>query len=162
MKAIYPGSFDPITNGHINIIERSSKIFDEVIIAVMFNPDKTNFTFSKDERITLIRDCIKHLPNVSVITSNQLTVKVAREVGAGVIVRGIRAVMDYEKELQNATANLQLDQGVESMFFVALPEYSFISSTAVKEIAMFDGNISSFVPKHVEEALRHKFASNNL
>ena len=162
MKAIYPGSFDPITKGHFNIIERSARIFDEVVIAVMINPEKTNFTFSLEERIAMIEESVKHLDNVSVVTSSKLTVTMAKQVGAGVIVRGIRAVMDYEKELQNATANMQLDSDVETIFFVSLPEFSFISSTAVKEIAMFNGDVSIFVAPHVEKALINYFSKDKL
>lgn len=160
MKAIYPGSFDPITKGHLNIIERSAKVFDEVVVAITFNPDKMNFTFNLDDRLAMIQKSCAHLNNVTITTSTQLTVALAKEVGAGVIVRGIRAVMDYEKELQNATANMHLDHEIETIFFVSEPEFSFISSTAVKEIAMFDGDISTFVDPHVEDALRQYFAKD--
>ena len=160
MKAIYPGSFDPITKGHLNIIERSAKVFDEVVVAITFNPDKMNFTFNLDDRLAMIQKSCAHLNNVTITTSTQLTVALAKEVGAGVIVRGIRAVMDYEKELQNATANMHLDHEIETIFFVSEPEFSFISSTAVKEIAMFDGDISTFVDPHVEDALRQHFAKD--
>lgn len=160
MKAIYPGSFDPITKGHLNIIERSAKVFDEVVVAIMFNPDKMNFTFNLDDRLAMIQKSCAHLNNVTITTSTQLTVALAKEVGAGVIVRGIRAVMDYEKELQNATANMHLDHEIETIFFVSEPEFSFISSTAVKEIAMFDGDVSTFVDPHVEDALRQYFAKD--
>lgn len=156
MKAIYPGSFDPITNGHLNIIRRAAKVFDEVVIVVMINPEKSNFTFTKEERMQMISDAIVNIENVTVSTSNKLAVVAAKNHGAGVIVRGIRAVMDYEKELQNATANLRLDQEVETIFFISEPEYSFISSTSVKEIAMFHGDISSFVPPLVNSALQSK------
>lgn len=160
MKAIYPGSFDPITKGHLNIIERSAKVFDEVVVAITFNPDKMNFTFNLDDRLAMIQKSCAHLNNVTITTSTQLTVALAKEVGAGVIVRGIRAVMDYEKELQNATANMHLDHEIETIFFVSEPEFSFISSTAVKEIAMFDGDVSTFVDPHVEDALRQYFAKD--
>lgn len=160
MKAIYPGSFDPITKGHLNIIERSAKVFDEVVVAIMFNPDKMNFTFNLDDRLEMIKKSCAHLDNVSITASTQLTVALAKEVGAGVIVRGIRAVMDYEKELQNATANMHLDHEIETIFFVSEPEFSFISSTAVKEIAMFNGDVSTFVDPHVEEALFQYFAKD--
>lgn len=162
MNAIYPGSFDPITNGHLNIIERSAKVFDKVTIAVMINPTKTESFFSVEERIDLIQKSVKDLKNVNVISSDKLTLEVANSIGAGVIIRGIRAVMDYEKELQNATANMALDDSIETIFFVSEPQYSYISSSAVKEIALFGGDVDGFVEGHVKEALINKFSKGNV
>ncbi|HHX07120.1 MAG TPA: pantetheine-phosphate adenylyltransferase, partial [Erysipelothrix sp.] len=133
MKAIYPGSFDPITNGHLDVICRATKVFDEVIIAIMNNPQKQS-TFSIEQRVEMIEQAIVDEKNVSVITDDGLTVELARKVGASAIVRGIRAVTDYLYELQSATANMMLAPEVETIFFVSKPEYSFISSSTVKEI----------------------------
>lgn len=156
MIAIYPGSFDPITVGHYDIIKRSCALFDEVVIAIMENPNKKP-TFTLDERVTMIKDMIKDLPNTKVVFSTGLTVDLANELNAKVLIRGIRAVMDYELELRNASVNKSLNEDVETLFLLALPEYSFISSSAVKEVAMHHGNYQQFVSPLVGLMLKEKY-----
>ncbi len=155
-KAIYPGSFDPITKGHYDIIERSSKIFDEVIIVLMNNPGKQAL-FSVEERLEMIKQTCTSLHNVSFDIGEGLTVHYAKSKEANVMIRGIRAVQDYEYELRNATANMWLDPNIETCFFMAKPEYSFLSSSSVKEIASFGGDVSKFVNPFVIEKLQEKF-----
>ena len=139
-KAMYPGSFDPITNGHLDIIKRASKIYDEVIVAIMENVAK-KATFSAIERRSLIESCIKDMPNVRVIIGEGLTIKLAKKEGCSIIIRGIRAVADYEYELSLATTNMKLDDEIETVFLVARPEFSFMSSSIAKETAHYDGDI---------------------
>ncbi len=145
IKAIYPGSFDPITVGHLDIIKRASSIFDELYVAIMVNPEKTS-TFTAQERKLFIEECIKDLPNVKVVTGHKLTVDLAESLDCKVMVRGIRAVTDYEYELAQATSNLMLNSDIETCLFVAKPELSFLSSSIAKEIASFNGDISKFIP----------------
>ncbi|MBQ9046570.1 MAG: pantetheine-phosphate adenylyltransferase [Solobacterium sp.] len=162
MIACYPGTFDPITNGHLDVIERASRMFEKVIVLIMHNPRK-KCTFSETERKEMIEkslELLEHHDNIRVEIGSGLTVNYARKIGAGVILRGIRAVTDYEYELQQATANMTLDGEIETMFFIAKPEYSFLSSSTVKEIALNDGDISPFIPsvivRRVEDALTGK------
>ncbi len=158
MKACYPGTFDPITNGHLDIIQRAAAKFDEVIVLIMENPRK-KCVFTLEERCAMIEDSISS-GNVRVVVGSGLTVKYARSLGCDAIVRGIRAVSDYEYELQQATANMMLESDIETLFFIAKPEYSFLSSSVVKEIAMNDGDISGLVPApivaHVAATLRER------
>ncbi|MDO4940155.1 MAG: pantetheine-phosphate adenylyltransferase [Erysipelotrichaceae bacterium] len=155
IKAIYPGTFDPITVGHLDIIRRAAKIYDKLIVAVMENRSK-KCTFSAKERKELIEKCVKDLPNVKVVVGEGLTVEYAKKIGCKVIVRGIRAVTDYESELANATANMSLNSAIETCFFVAKPELSFLSSSITKEIASFGGDISSYVPKAIAKEVSKK------
>ena len=148
IKAIYPGTFDPITVGHLDVIKRASKIYDKLIVAVMEN-NKKNCTFTEAERKAMIEKCIKDLPNVQVVVGDGLTVDFAKKNKCNVIIRGIRAVSDYESELALATANMSLDSKIETVFMVAKPELSFLSSSIAKEIASFNGNISSYIPKPI-------------
>ena len=134
IKAIYPGTFDPITVGHLDVIERAAKIYDQLIIAVMENRSKT-CTFSKEERKAMIEKCCSKIPNVKVVIGEGLTVDLAAKHKCKVIVRGIRAVSDYESELALATANLNLNDSIETVLMVAKPELSFLSSSIAKEIA---------------------------
>lgn len=153
MKACYPGTFDPITLGHLDIIERAALIFDELDVLLMVNPRK-KCLFDAEERKKMIEESLAGRPacaNVKVIIGEGLTVGFARKTGSKAIVRGIRAVTDYEYELQQATANLMLDPEIETMFLIAKPEYSFLSSSVVKEIALNDGDISGMVPKEAVE-----------
>jgi len=154
IKAIYPGTFDPITVGHLDVIERAAKIYDHLIVAVMENKNKT-CTFSKEERKEMIQKCITSLDNVEVVIGEGLTVSLAKQHGCRIIVRGIRAVSDYESELALATANMNLSPEVETVFMVAKPELSFLSSSVAKEIASFGGDIHSYIPSVIiEEASR--------
>ena len=148
IKAIYPGTFDPITVGHLDVIKRASKIYDKLIVAVMEN-NKKNCTFTEAERKAMIEKCIKDLPNVQVVVGDGLTVDFAKKNKCNVIIRGIRAVSDYESELALATANMSLDSKIETVFMVAKPELSFLSSSIAKEIASFNGDISSYIPKPI-------------
>lgn len=148
IKAIYPGTFDPITVGHLDVIKRASKIYDKLIVAVMEN-NKKNCTFSENERKTMIERCVKNLPNVKVVIGDGLTVDFAKKNNCNVIIRGIRAVSDYESELALATANMSLSSDIETVFMVAKPELSFLSSSIAKEIASFGGDISLYIPKTI-------------
>lgn len=158
MKVCYPGTFDPITKGHLDIIERASKQFDEVVVLVMSNPNKKSL-FSKDERKELIENTLEEvggLQNVKVVVGDGLTVEMAKELGATALIRGIRAVSDYEYELQQATANMVLDENIETIFMIAKPKYSFLSSSIVKEIAHYDGDISEFIPSCIIDDVMKK------
>ena len=148
MIAIYPGSFDPITLGHLDIIERGSRLFDHVIVAVLRNPDKSPL-FTVQERVEQIRRCTPHLSNVEVDSFAGLTVEYARLKNAKVLVRGLRAVSDFEKELQMAHTNETLWDEIETVFLATSNEYSFLSSSVVKEIAKFGGSVDHLVPQQV-------------
>lgn len=156
MKAIYPGSFDPITLGHVDIIERSSRMFSTVIVLVAVNPNK-RYLFSLDERLTLITQSLTYLPNVSVDSFTGLTVDYARKRNAPTLIRGLRAVSDFEKELQMAHTNKSLWRELETVFLATSTEYSFLSSSVVKEVARYGGRVDHLVPPNVEAALRKKF-----
>lgn len=148
MVAIYPGSFDPITLGHLDVIERGVKLFDHVIIAVLCNPSKDPL-FSQEQRIEQIRHCTRHLSNVEVDSFTGLTVEYAKLRQARILLRGLRVMSDFEKELQMAHTNQTLWDGVETIFLATAKEYSFLSSSIVKEIAKFGGSISHLVPENV-------------
>ena len=157
MKVIYPGSFDPVTNGHLDIIKRCSKIFDEVVVAILINPNKKSL-FSMDERIEMLRNLLYDYTNVKVEKFSGLLVDFCKENGVNAIVRGIRAVKDYESELQNAHINRHLSKGeLETIFITATPEVSFLSSTAIKEIAEFGGDLSDLVPENIVEKIYAKY-----
>ena len=153
--AIYPGSFDPITNGHIDILKSGSEIFDKVIIAVSYNINKQGF-LSVDERVDLIKKSIAHLNNVEVDTFEGLTVEYAKKKGADVLLRGLRTSFDFEYELQLSQTNNALNKELKTVFLITKPEYNFISSSMVREILANNGDISKFVPKAVEEFLISK------
>jgi len=146
--AIYPGSFDPITNGHLDVLERASKLFDKVIISVLSNSEKKPF-LSIDDRIRLIKESVAHLENVEVDTFDGLTAHYAEKKGAKVLIRGLRAVSDFEYEMQLAQMNKTLSPGLETIFLTPKPKYNFVSSSVVKEVAMLGGDVSKFVPKAV-------------
>ena len=156
MKAIYPGSFDPITYGHVDIIERASEVFDELVIAIMQNDDK-NALFTEEERAEMCRKSTAHIKNVSVMIGSGLTVNFAKKIGATILVRGIRAVTDYEYEMQLATANMALDSDIHTVFLVAQPQFSFLSSSTAKTIAKNKGDLRFFVPDCVAEELVKKY-----
>lgn len=148
MIAIYPGSFDPITLGHLDIITRSSKLYERVIVVVSRNPSK-NPLFTVDERIAQITKTTQHLPNVAVDSFNGLTVTYAAEHQAKVLLRGLRVLSDFEKELQMAHTNKTLSDDIETVFLATSTEYGFLSSSLVKEIAKFGGPINHLVPDHI-------------
>ena len=153
--AIVPGSFDPITYGHIDIIKRSSELFDEIIVAILVNPYK-KYLFSLDERVEMIEETIKDIPNIRVDAFSGLLVNYAKKVGSSVIVRGLRAVSDFEYEMQLTFMNKALDEGIETFYMMANKQYSFISSSIVKGVSGFGADLSKFVPKNVEERLEKK------
>jgi pantetheine-phosphate adenylyltransferase len=156
--AVYPGSFDPITNGHLDIVRRAAQMFDRVIVAVAINTEKTPL-FSVDERRRLAIEAVKGLRNVSVDVFGGLLIKYARHKRATAIVRGLRAVSDFEFEFQLALMNRKLDPRIETIFLMTKDEYTFISSRLVKEIGELGGKVSDFVPRGVEGAMRRKFGS---
>ncbi|WEG74337.1 pantetheine-phosphate adenylyltransferase [Vagococcus intermedius] len=158
--ALFPGSFDPFTNGHLNTVERASELFDEVIIGVLTNTTKQGL-FTAEEKVTLIEESTKALPKVSVINQKAgLTVDIASELGAKFLIRGIRNMTDYEYEKNIASMNKKLNSNIETIFLLADDEYSNISSSIIKEIAKFDGDISAFVPQNVKDAMLKKLKSN--
>lgn len=150
VKAMYPGTFDPITKGHLDIIKRAAKMYDELYVTIMNNPRKS-CTFTVEERLALIEKCLEAYPNVKAVIGNGLTVDFAKKLGCQVLVRGIRAVADYEYELAQATTNMMLAPELESVFLMAKPEYSFLSSSIAKEIAMFGGDIGNLIPEAIQK-----------
>ena len=153
--AIVPGSFDPITYGHIDIIKRSAQLFDEVIVAILVNPDK-KYLFTLEEREEMINESIKDFKNVKVDSFSGLLVNYAKKVDSTVIVRGLREVSDFEYEMQLTFMNKALDDNIETFYMMANKQYSFISSSIVKGVSGFGADLSKFVPKHVEERLEKK------
>lgn len=156
--AIYPGSFDPITNGHLDVICRAASMFDQVIVAVAHNGEKKPL-FTTEERVTLVEHAVKRIPNVTVDGFQGLLVDYARKKKARVIIRGLRAVSDFEFEFQMALMNRKLDPKTETIFLMPKDEYTFISSRLVKEIAWLGGNVSDFVPVDVQRALKAKISA---
>lgn len=153
---VVPGSFDPLTNGHLDIIKRSAAVFEDVIVVISNNSAKKSL-FTVEERKQLIEDVTADIPNVRVLTSNGLLVDFAKSVGAAAIVRGLRAVSDFEYEMRITSMNRVLDNSIETFFIMTNNQYSFLSSSIVKEVAQYGGEISELVPKHVEIALKEKF-----
>ncbi|MBQ7403750.1 MAG: pantetheine-phosphate adenylyltransferase [Lentisphaeria bacterium] len=154
---LYPGSFDPVTNGHIDVIRRASAIFDRVVVAAAHNSEK-NALFTTEERIALIRESCKDLSNVEVSTFEGLMVDSLKVFQASAVIRGLRAVSDFEYEFQMALMNRELNPNCETLFMMPSPEYSFVSSRLIKEIAKCGGSIGNFVPPCVERAMQQKFA----
>ncbi len=152
---VYPGSFDPITNGHLDVIERASKIFDEVIVLIAINNEKKSF-FNVEERIEMIKESTKHMKNVKVDSYDGLTMRYAKKVNAIALIRGLRVVSDFEYEWKLAAANEFIDNSIEMIFFMAKKETSFISSSSIKELYQNQVDISSLVPKSVIEMLKTK------
>jgi pantetheine-phosphate adenylyltransferase len=155
---IYPGSFDPLTNGHLDIIHRAAKLFDRVIVAVARNKSKRPL-FSLEERHQMVVSAIRHLPNVEADSFENLLVEYARERSAQAIIRGLRAVSDFEFEFQLALMNRKLNEHIETIFMMPKDTYTFLSSRIVKEIAQLGGDVSAFVPAHVRTALADKLSS---
>jgi pantetheine-phosphate adenylyltransferase len=155
--ALVPGSFDPFHNGHLEVVERAARLFDEVVVAALRNPQKSEPLFDLAERQQMMEESLCHLPGVRIVSVATLVVHVARDVGATAIVKGLRAVSDFENELQMAQMNKQLS-GVETMFIPTSSAHSFIASRLLREVARFGGDVTSFVPKVVALRLQEKFA----
>jgi len=155
--AIYPGSFDPLTNGHLDVIERAAKLFDRVVVAIAINESK-NPLFSLAERRELVSRSVEHLKNVEADTFTSLLVDYVEQRSGQAIIRGLRAVSDFEFEFQLALMNRKLNERVETIFMVPKDTYTFLSSRIVKEIARLGGDVSAFVPPHVKEALKKKLS----
>ncbi len=152
---IYPGSFDPVTKGHLDIIERASKMVDKLIVAVLKNNSKSPL-FSVDERVSMLREVTKDIPNVEIDSFSGLTVDYARNKNATIIVRGLRAVTDFEYELQMSQTNRIMDEHVDTIFLTTSLEYAYLSSSTVKEVAIYGGNVSEFVPEYVVDKIKDK------
>ena len=157
--AVVPGSFDPITNGHLDIIKRAADVFDKVYVAVLNNSSK-NPLFTAEERIELIAGVTKSLPNIRIESSSGLLIDYAKEKNAKAIVRGLRAVSDFEYEMQITSMNRVLDENIETFFIMTKNQYSFLSSSIVKEVAKYGGNVSELVPAPVAQALKEKYRTN--
>lgn len=156
-RVLTPGTFDPITSGHVDIITRASQLFDEVVVAVAQSAGK-NPLFTLEERTALVREAVAPLPNVRVEPFDCMLVDFARRMGAEAVIKGLRAVTDFEYEFQQAALNEQLDNSVQTIFIMSPPEFMFLSSSVVREIASLGGPVGQFVPPCVEKALREKFA----
>ena len=153
--AIYPGSFDPVTNGHLDLIHRGAKIFDELVVAVLRNPEK-NPLFTVPERVEMLQEMTRDLPNVRIDEFQGLMVDYARSQGAAAVLRGIRAISDYEYEFQMALMNRKLDPNLETMFMMPAEKFSYLSSRLVREVARLGGSVEGLVPEMVAERLRSK------
>ncbi len=156
--AVYPGSFDPVTNGHLDVIERSARLFDRLIVAIASNPNKSAL-FSVEERLDMLREATSHLVNVSVDSFEGLTINYAKAKGAEVLVRGLRAISDFENEFLMALMNRKLDPSIETIFMMTSNKYTFLSSSAVKEVVSMGGDATSLLPESVLLRLRGKFAN---
>lgn len=162
-RAVIPGTFDPITNGHLDVIERASSLFEEIIVAVAASEGKNGHgpLFSSQQRVDMILTATKHLDNVTVKSFNNLLVDFAREVHADCIVKGLRAVTDFEHEFQMSALNWHMNSKIETMFIMAVPDNMYLSSSAVKEIVKHDGSAKGLVPEGVESLLKEKLRSNS-
>ena len=155
LRAIYPGSFDPVTLGHLDIIRRSASIADELIVGILNNKAKTPL-FSVGERVRMLEEVIKDFPNVKIIPFEGLLVEFAKQMDAKVIVRGLRAITDFEYELQMSQTNQKIEPEIETLFLTTSLEFSFLSSTTVKEVASFGGDITQFVPEVIVKKIKEK------
>jgi len=156
--ALIPGSFDPFHNGHLEVVERATRLFDEVVVAALRNPQKSQALFDLEERQEMLQESLAHLPGVRIVSVSTLVVNVARDVGATAIVKGLRAVSDFENELQMAQMNRQLS-GVETLFIPTSSTHSFVASRLLREVARYGGDVSAFVPKAVWLRLQEKFSA---
>lgn len=156
--ALIPGSFDPFHNGHLEVVERAGQLFDEVVVATLRNPQKAEPLFSLEEREEMLRDSLAHLANVRMVSVATLVVNVARDIGATAIIRGLRAVSDFENELQMAQMNRQLS-GIDTLFIPTSSTTSFVASRLLREVARYGGDVSAFVPKPVAVRLEKKFGA---
>jgi|TARA_Y100000310_G_scaffold211176_1_gene211915 pantetheine-phosphate adenylyltransferase len=154
--AVYPGSFDPVTNGHIDVIERTLKIFDKVIVAVGDNPGKEP-TFTIEERVDMLKESTKHLKKIEIDSFSGLLLDFVKSKNSKIIIRGLRAVSDFEFEFQRALLNRVADSNIETIFIMTKEHYVYLNSSIVKEMAMFKGKVNGLVPKIVEEKLKEKF-----
>lgn len=160
-KALFPGSFDPLTNGHVDTIQRAAKLFDEVIIAVLTNTSKV-YLFNSNEKIDLIEKSLQHIENVQVISHvGGLTIDLAKDLEITAMIRGMRNTLDFEYETNIALMNKQLNEEIETVILLADEKYRFLSSSLIKEVARFGGDISAFVPKVVNEAIKEKYKKLN-
>ncbi|MCE1190127.1 MAG: pantetheine-phosphate adenylyltransferase [Ignavibacteria bacterium] len=155
ITALYPGTFDPITNGHLDIIQRASEMFHRIIVTVALNPSKSPL-FSVEERIALISESVKHLPNVTVTSFSGLIVDYARQTGAKAIIRGLRAVSDFEYEFQMALMNYKLNNEVNTVFLMPNEKYTYLNSSIIRQLNQFEADVSEFVPPCVVSALELK------
>lgn len=153
---LYPGSFDPVHNGHVEIIEVAAGLFDDVVVAALRNPQKGEPMFEVDERQKMLEESVNHLPNVRIVGFSKLVVEVAQEVGADFIIKGLRAVSDFESEMHQAHMNLAIS-GVHSVFIPSATEHSFVASKLIREIARFGGDVTSMVPAPVAQRLAERF-----
>ncbi len=158
MIAVYPGSFDPVTLGHLDIITRTSQIADKLIVGILVNNNKQPM-FTMDERLMMLNETVKGIPNVEVQTFEGMTIDFARQNGAKVIIRGLRVISDYESEMQIAQVNRSLDDSIETLFMATSLEHSFLSSTIAKEVAYYDREVEKLVPKIVADKFREKFGT---
>ena len=156
MKAVYPGTFDPLTNGHLDVIRRGCKLFDTLVVAVAENPKKTPL-FSADERVEMIRGCVRGMKGVEVKKFDSLLVDFVKEEKAQVVLRGLRETSDFPQEFQLAIVNRLLDSSIETVFVMTNPQDFYITSSIVKELAQYGGNLKGFVPQSVEKHLKRKF-----
>lgn len=157
IRAVYPGSFDPLHNGHLDVIKRAARIFDHLTVAVLHNRLKPTTLFGIEERLAILRDSLDGLPNVEVASFEGLLVEFCRQTGARVIVRGLRAISDYEAELQVAHLNRQMHPGVETLFVMTATRWSFVSSTRIKEISALGADVAKLVPKATLDRLTERF-----
>jgi pantetheine-phosphate adenylyltransferase len=155
--ALIPGSFDPFHNGHLEVVERAGRLFDDVVVATLRNPQKAEPLFNLAEREEMLKEALAHLPNVRIVSVSKLVVDVAQDVGASAIVKGLRAVSDFENELQMAQMNRQLS-GIETLFIPTTSTSAFVASRLLREVARYGGDVSAFVPKVVALRLQEKFS----
>lgn len=156
VKAICPGSFDPVTNGHLDVIERAARIFGEVVVGVLHNPRKTPL-FSMEERVAMLQEAVAHLPNVTIVAADGLLVDVVRSTGSQVVVKGLRAIQDFEYEFQMGMVNKHLAPDLETMFLMSSDRFSYLSSSMIRELASYGASVEGMVPPGVEQRLRAKY-----